>query len=175
MVEVWSKYDQAAVEELLLDERHGVQEDPEWLRGLKRATGNERLMVYVHQDHGTGVLGAWVYSPEEVQRPIVTELETFGLGGFSKGFVGGRWQGCVGNPEDLLPKQVLLARLQPVHEDDYRRRAQRLEAAKREQQKMREDMKAERDSTTSWMRKQRGLETAADQIDRGAVPWWKTS
>jgi hypothetical protein len=45
---------------LLMDERHEVLPDGEWIRAVRRRTGREDLFVYRHREVGSFVLAQWM-------------------------------------------------------------------------------------------------------------------
>ncbi len=61
---------------LLMDERHEICPESDWLRAVKRTTGRDDLFVYRHKEVGTFVLAQWVYNEEDHGFRVCIELET---------------------------------------------------------------------------------------------------
>ena len=61
---------------LMMDERHEVCPESEWLRAVKRTTGRKDLFVYRHKEIGSFVLAQWVYNEEDHGFRVCIELET---------------------------------------------------------------------------------------------------
>jgi hypothetical protein len=152
-------YEEALTFCLPLSERHQVIRDPgwEWFRWLRRRTENPRLCTYRHRETGRFVVGAWAWSPSEAAVPLLQELE---------GFNGNP---CTLWPSDLLDPSIMLARLQPVHNEygRMRRRIADREAAKRA---AREEDGIHKGEVVQWM-KRRGLQKEAHDLATGAVPF----
>jgi len=61
---------------LLMDERHEICPESDYLRAVKRVTGRDDLFVYRHKEIGSFVLAQWVYTEEEHGFRVCIELET---------------------------------------------------------------------------------------------------
>jgi hypothetical protein len=146
----------ACEEFLVLDERHQILEDPEWLRSFKRRLENKDLFVYRHKETGRFVLCHWLYKPSEVMRAVAQELEGWEEESW------GWW------PTDLMAPEVLLDRLRPVQESQDRKMKARRRAD--------EAARSERDDRISFKRshvrdlRRKGHSEMAAQVERGEAP-----
>ena len=61
---------------LLMDERHEICPDGEWIRAVRRETGRDDLFVYRHQWTNNFVLAQWVYNDKDHGFRVCIELET---------------------------------------------------------------------------------------------------
>jgi hypothetical protein len=147
----------AALYELTLDEQHEVLGDYPWLTWARNETKNHRLFAYRHKHTGNTVLAAWIYSPEETDKPICVEVCAFA------GDPTELW------PEGLLSRHALLMRLRPVHDSIQRRKKARQEelAEKRRQQIENGEGRQE---AARYLKKQ-GLDEAAHKMAIGATPY----
>lgn len=86
---------------LLMDERHQVFPDGEWIQHIRRETERDNLFVYWHMETGKFVLAGWVYTEKEDGINVCVELDTMDI------------------PPDLggwLPTEYVKVRVRPVEE-----------------------------------------------------------
>ena len=61
---------------LMMDGRHQICPESDYLRAVKRVTGRDDLFVYRHKETENFVLAQWVYTEEEHGFRVCIELET---------------------------------------------------------------------------------------------------
>ena len=86
---------------LLMDERHDVLPDGDWIQHIRRETGRDNLFVYHHKETEKFVLAGWVYTERDDGVNICVELDTMDLPPDKGGW---------------LPTEYVKARVRPVEE-----------------------------------------------------------
>lgn len=152
---VGGPYEEACMTGLMLDERHELWPDGEWIRYARRLTGIDGLMVYRHRSVGSWVLCKWIYGPREAAVPVVLELEAMPL------------------PPDMpgsgrLSGDALLSRCAPVEEMVERMRRGIRDREARRREALRERGAAR--TTAARLMRRRGDDYGAHLMESGAVP-----
>ena len=151
-------YDSASGVELQWDpEAHELMGEYPWLVFLRRFTNTPRLMVYRHKFSDRFILGIWVWSPEEAQRPIVCEVKGF------EDTPRRLW------PKDLPPPNVLGQILKPVDEVVEQRKKNRAREAYEKAQEKEELAASKTEAINYYLRK--GMDEEAHVLKFS--PWRK--
>lgn len=153
-------YDSASGMELAWDpESHELLGEYPWLAYLRRRTNTPRLMVYHHKLTGRFVLGIWIWSPDEAQKPLICEVKSF-LDTPRR-----LW------PRDLPPPNVLGQILQPVEKVVEQRKKNRDRAAYEKARDRQELAESKREAIEHYLR--RGMTSEARALEH--APWRKPS
>ena len=148
-------YDSACGVELHWDpEAHELLGEYPWLKFLRRVTDTPRLMAYRHKWTDRFILGIWVWSPEEAQRPIVCEIKGF------EDTPRRLW------PRDLPPVNVLSQILKPVEQVVEQRRANRAREAYEKAREKEELAASKQEAIQYYLR--RGMDEEAQVLEYSA-------
>lgn len=129
-----------------------------WMTIVRRWAPDARLFVYRHKLSGRFGLATWVFGPEETDRPVFMDLETFAADPSV-----GMW------PEDLLTPSVMRLRLRPAH-DSVNRIARKVAAQKAAKRAALVEDELHKQEACRYLRTH-GKEREAQLLNDGRLPW----
>ena len=154
MSDVVMTYDpvaEAAATGLLMDERHRIIPECEWLRAVKRVSGRDDLFIYHHQETSNFVLAAWIYEKGPHSFGICLELEVMDIPPDRGGWIG---------------LEYMKERLAPV-DNMAKRMKRKLREARDDRLRENEDLAGQRDDIATHYHRKGRPEIAASISSSG--------